>query len=63
MGIVAGVSTFLLDHAFNILESAQFGDSQTRRYLMRVSYQSTTCDVSEMRGHFEQVAGDFVNWW
>ena len=63
MGIVAGVSTFLRDHACNILESAQFGDSQTRRFFMRVSFQPTTCDVAELRGHFAQVAGDFGMWW
>lgn len=63
VGIVAGVSSFLRDHACNILESAQFGDSQTRRFFMRVSFQSSTLDVAELRAQFALVAGDFGMWW
>ncbi len=63
MGIVARVAAFLLDHGCNILESAQFGDPQTRRFFMRVSFQSTTREVTELHGHFAQVASDFGMWW
>ena len=52
MGIVAGVGAFLLEHACNILESAQFGDGKSGRFFMRVSDSSVLavtagrpCDV------------------
>src|SRR3569833_3311156 len=38
-GIVGAVGTFLASHACNILESAQFGDSETHRFMMRVAFE------------------------
>src|SRR5690349_3387052 len=38
-GIVGAVGTFLATHQCNILESAQFGDSETQRFMMRVSFE------------------------
>ncbi len=40
MGIVASVASFLLGHECNIVESAQFGDSATMQFFMRVSFDS-----------------------
>ena len=37
-GIVQRVSGFLADHACNILDSAQFGDTQTKMFFMRVHF-------------------------
>ncbi len=38
-GIVGAVGTFLAEHRCNILESAQFGDVDTNRFMMRVSFE------------------------
>jgi formyltetrahydrofolate deformylase len=38
-GIVGAVGTFLATHACNIVESAQFGDRETLRFMMRVSFE------------------------
>ena len=43
-GIVHAVSGFLFERGGNILDSAQFGDSHTGEFFMRV--------------HFQQVGGD-----
>ena len=63
MGIVAGVSRFLLDHACNIVESAQFGDPLTQRFFMRVSFQSGRHDIAELRLAFVELATAFGMWW
>src|SRR5436305_5750637 len=38
-GIVGAVGTFLATHQCNILESAQFGDAESQRFMMRVSFE------------------------
>ena len=38
-GIVGAVGTFLASHQCNILESAQFGDRESQRFMMRVSFE------------------------
>jgi len=38
-GIVGAVGTFLATQQCNILESAQFGDAQTQRFMMRVCFE------------------------
>ena len=63
MGIVAAVSAFLVDHSCNIVESAQFGDPDTRRFFMRVSFQSNHCDLERIRAAFAELATDFGMWW
>ncbi len=63
MGIVARVAAFLLDHGCNILESAQFGDPQTRRFFMRVSFDSGRLEIAALRERFAGPATDFGMWW
>jgi formyltetrahydrofolate deformylase len=63
MGIVAGVSAFLLEHSCNILESAQFGDAQSQRFFMRVSFQSGREDVAGLRAAFADLATTYGMWW
>ena len=63
MGIVARVAAFLLDHGCNILESAQFGDPQTRRFFMRVSFDSGRLGIAALRERFAGPATDFGMWW
>jgi formyltetrahydrofolate deformylase len=38
-GIVHRVSGFLADHGCNIIDSAQFGDAQSRLFFMRVHFR------------------------
>ena len=65
MGIVAAVSAFLVDHACNIVESAQFGDPDSRRFFMRVSFQSSRGrgDIDRIRAAFADLAAGFEMWW
>src|SRR5690349_20356833 len=63
MGIVAGVGAFLLERACNIVESAQFGDANSRRFFMRVSFSSGGIDLPAMRRDFAEVARHFAMQW
>ena len=63
MGIVAGVARFLLEHDCNIVESAQFGDRQSGRFFMRVSFESGRHGVDDLRREFEELAAEFGMWW
>ncbi|HEX8013051.1 MAG TPA: ACT domain-containing protein [Casimicrobiaceae bacterium] len=38
-GIVGAVGTFLAQHECNIIDSAQFGDPDTGRFMMRVLFE------------------------
>src|SRR3974390_945312 len=40
MGIVAAVANYLLEHRCNIVDSAQFGDSERQRFFMRVCFDA-----------------------
>jgi formyltetrahydrofolate deformylase len=63
MGIVAAVGAFLVDHHCNIVESAQFGDPETRQFFMRVGFESTHVDVGALRLAFSELATRFAMWW
>ena len=39
IGIVHAVSGFLVKHDCNIIDSAQFGDPDTRKFFMRVAFK------------------------
>ena len=54
-GIVHRVSGFLAEHGCNILDSAQFGDQETRRFFMRVHFAAEDGAVSD-----EQLRADFA---
>ena len=62
MGIVAGVGAFLLEHSCNIVESAQFGDSQSQRFFMRVSFQAGR-EIAELRRAFAALGSVFDMRW
>lgn len=56
-GIVAAVSGFLADLGSNILDSAQFGDSQTGRFFMRVQFDlGETVSIERVRAGFAPLA-------
>ena len=63
MGIVAGVGAFLLEHACNIVESAQFGDAKSGRFFMRVSFSAGGVDLAVMKRDFAAVAERFAMQW
>ena len=63
MGIVAGVGAFLFERGCNIVESAQFGDAKSRRFFMRVSFDSSGPDLPAMRREFAGVADRFSMQW
>src|SRR3981081_1079376 len=46
-GIVPRVSGFLADHGCNIVDSAQFGDAQSRLFFMRVHFTAEDASFSE----------------
>ncbi len=57
-GIVQRVSGFLADHGCNIIDSAQFGDAQTKQFFMRVHFAIEDASVTEdkLRGGFGELA-------
>ena len=59
-GIVHRVSGFLAEHGCNIIDSAQFGDAQSKLFFMRVHFAAEDPAVSEatLRADFAQVAAE-----
>jgi formyltetrahydrofolate deformylase len=64
-GIVGAVGTFLAGRECNIIESAQFGDVDTGRFMMRVLFEPLTeaTDHAGLRGAFGVVADRFAMSW
>jgi len=64
-GIVGAVGTFLAGHRCNILESAQFGDPDTSRFMMRVSFErlAGAPDEATLVAQFATVAQRFAMQW
>lgn len=61
IGIVAAVSTFLLHRGCNIVDSAQFGDPEYRRFFMRVCFDAdATSSVAGLTEAFAPVAESFA---
>jgi formyltetrahydrofolate deformylase len=64
MGIVAAVANTLLEQHCNILDSAQFGDTATTQFFMRVSFLAAgSATAEQLRTAFAPVAKRFaMNW-
>lgn len=64
-GIVHGVSGFLALHGCNILDSAQFGDSDTQRFFMRVHFSSedVSVNMARLQEGFAALACDWQMEW
>jgi formyltetrahydrofolate deformylase len=64
-GIVHAVSGFLFERGSNILDSAQFGDSHTGEFFMRVHFQQVGGDpgIEALREAFATLAGQFGMRW
>ncbi len=64
-GIVQRVSGFLADHGCNIIDSAQFGDQQSRLFFMRVHFAAEDKSLTDevLRGTFAALADTMqMNW-
>jgi len=64
-GIVQRVSGFLVDHGCNIIDSAQFGDQQSKLFFMRVHFAAEDKALTEdvLRGTFAELADTMqMNW-
>jgi formyltetrahydrofolate deformylase len=64
-GIVQRVSGFLADHGCNIIDSAQFGDAQSKLFFMRVHFSAedaATADAA-LRAEFAALAGTMQMHW
>jgi formyltetrahydrofolate deformylase len=64
-GIVHRVSGFLAEHGCNIIDSAQFGDSESQLFFMRVHFAREDSAVSDelLRGDFAVLAQDMRLEW
>ena len=65
VGIVAAVSAYLSEHDCNILDSAQFGDSETNLFFMRVHFLAQVGAPGEnvLRADFAELAARFKMQW
>ncbi|GIM63049.1 formyltetrahydrofolate deformylase [Planomonospora venezuelensis] len=60
-GIVAAVSTFLVEHGCDIIDNVQFGDRRERHFFMRVHFEHP--DDEGLRAGFASVASHFGMTW
>ena len=64
-GIVGAVGTFLAERGCNIIDSAQFGDVDTGRFMMRVVFEPLSCplDHAGLREQFAAIGERFAMRW
>jgi formyltetrahydrofolate deformylase len=65
-GIVAAVSTYLFNKSLNILDAAQFDDTETGRFFMRVVFNTAggkITDIALIRDDFTAIARMFDMRW
>jgi formyltetrahydrofolate deformylase len=59
-GIVHAVTSFLMRHGGNIMESQQFGDQRQNRFFMRLDFEvSAPVDADTLRADFARTAAEF----
>jgi formyltetrahydrofolate deformylase len=59
-GIVHAVTTFLMRHGGNIMESQQFGDQRQGRFFMRIDFEvAGVADADALRVDFAATAAEF----
>jgi formyltetrahydrofolate deformylase len=60
IGIVSEVSRFLVAHGCNIIESAQYGDHEKRRFFLRTGFESLGGhELVELERNFASVSGAY----
>jgi formyltetrahydrofolate deformylase len=65
-GIVAAVSTYIFDRNLNILDAAQYDDTDRGRFFMRVVFKAVSggqADARQIRREFEVLAKHFDMQW
>jgi formyltetrahydrofolate deformylase len=64
-GIVGAVASLLAAQDYNIIDSAQFGDSETGRFFMRVHFMclNEKRDIADLRQAFAKIADAFAMAW
>ena len=64
-GIVQKVSGFLAEHGCNIIDSAQFGDAQSKLFFMRVHFVMEELDINSqsLRERFSELAQSMQMSW
>ncbi len=65
IGIVFAVAKFLFERGFNITDSAQYDDTVTDRFFMRVAFSATraTMPIADIKRDFRDLSDDFdMNW-
>src|SRR3954465_1250876 len=64
-GIVHRVSGFLAEHGCNIIDSAQFGDGQSKLFFMRVHFSAEDASIPAqvLRANFDAVAAGMQMTW
>lgn len=61
IGIVADVSRFFVEHACNIVESAQYGDPDNGRFFLRTGFESTRgAALADLRAAFAPIAAKYA---
>ncbi|NDP40030.1 MAG: formyltetrahydrofolate deformylase [Rhodoferax sp.] len=63
LGLVHAVSGFLLEHAGNIEEAAQYNDEDTGLFFMRVQFACAQATHEELNGHLSVFAQPFEMQW
>ena len=63
VGIVHAVTGFLVEHGANITEAAQFNDSSTGLFFMRVRFEVGATSLSALRESFAILATEFGMTW
>jgi formyltetrahydrofolate deformylase len=63
MGIVAAVANFLVQQQCNIVDSAQFGDQENKRFFMRVCFEPGALNREDTQRAFDSVAKTFSMEW
>ncbi|MHB8949308.1 MAG: formyltetrahydrofolate deformylase [Rhodoferax sp.] len=63
LGLVHAVSGFLLEHAGNIEEAAQYNDEDTGLFFMRVQFACAQATHEELSGHLSAFAQPFGMQW
>ena len=65
-GLIQAISSFLVDHDANVIESKQFDDRKVGMFFMRVQFESASgqpLDVGKLREDFAAVADSFAMTW
>ena len=61
MGIVADVTRFLYDSDFNIIESTQFNDANSKQFFMRIEAENLKADIDDLTRYLAETFYNIAN--